>query len=863
MTRLILVLFTLSGMCALIYQLLWTRWLGLLVGNFATATATVVTVFMAGLALGNWLIGRISVTRSPKAALMLYAVLEIGLTALAALSPALFSSTSPWFPWLAAASEDPLLRAFLCFLVLLPPTILMGGTLPALVQTLSATAPRALGPLYAFNTLGGACGPVLAAFILMPELGLKVTLFLTCALNAGVAATAFWIAWRWPALSPLTLPSPPFGGRGNKGEGESPPPTLSPSGGEGKGEGDLPPGRALPAWVPYALGAFSGFLALAFEIALTRAFVLMITGGSVYGFALILTSYLLGLALGASLVRRWPPQSASGALMVFAVAQGVVWLFSLTTPFWDLLPPLLVRFWWLALPFWTLQLFNFLVILSLTLVLTTAFGYTLPALAAALPKPSSASIGRLFAANMIGAVIGAPLAGFVLLPSRLELSGTLLVLGSLALLAAAVTAAAARPRHMLAILIPVPFLVALSFVLPPPDKSVMNAGMYNRPHGFKPGGIKGNVTPIEGAHRMGKIIYQKDSLTGRIAVRAVSQMEMSFVVNGKPDGSTSKVDMYTQILMAHLPALIHPAPKRVLVIGLGTGTTTGCLTLHPEVEEIHVVEIEPAQVAVSRYFRHHNYNVVNNLKVHFHLDDARHFLLTDESTYDMIVSEPSNLWVSGMVNLFTKEFYESVRQHLNPGGVFFQWIHYYRVAPQDTKGMLRTFQSVFPHTMFWIHQYGDAFLMGRIEGIAVDMDDWERRLASPALTQDLKRIQISPPAEILSFFLWGPKDIERYASGAVVITDDFPYPEFTTPRLRYMPQETKRLRVRMKLFGPLDPMPLKHESTERRLQLGDWFMGRGSLARAKAEYRQALAINPGSADATHKLARLEDIEKGI
>lgn len=912
-TPLILGCFALSGMCALIYQLLWTRWLGLIVGNFATATATVVTAFMAGLALGNWLVGRRAGRLSPAAALRLYAGLEAGLAVLAALSPFLLASSSPVVPALAAASTSAVVRAFLCFGIILPPTILMGGTLPAIVQTMSATSPAALGPLYALNTIGGAAGPLLAAFAFLPALGLTQTAWLAAAINLAVAATAWRLAVELPEVpvAPVDVPIPPVAVS-----------TATPAKSAGKAVAEprpaappmpvLPP-LVLPRWLPYVLAGAGGFLALGFEIALTRQFVLTITGGSVYGFAVILSSYLIGIALGAWLVKRRPPRDTRAALTAFAVTQAVGWLFAATTPFWDAIPPLLVRVWWMPLPFVLLTLFNFAVVLSLVLVLTTASGFALPALLAALPDRGAAAVGRLFAANTVGAVLGSSLTGFVFL-LKLGLADTLLALGALSLLTAAGAWIATRPARAVALpvwaalpallgagiallgngfsalpvlgllglapaaalallasrvagrerpallaLLPAPLLMLLPFAVPPPDVAVMNAGMYNRPQGFRPGeGTSPSATAEEAAAKLGKIIYEKDSLTARIAVRAINSMEMSFVVNGKPDGSTSLVDMYTQIFMAHLPALMHPNPKRVLVIGCGTGTTTGSLTLHPEIEEIHLCEIEPAQIEVARIFGRHNHNGVDHRKVRIHLDDARHWLMTDATKYDIIVSEPSNLWVSGMVNLFTKEFYESVRAHLNPGGVFFQWIHYYRVSPADVKGMLATHTSVFPDTLFWIHEYGDAFMLSREAGAAIDTADWDRRLQLPEIVEDLKRIRISG-LETLSFLLWGPADIRAFCAGARVCTDDRPYLEFTTPTIRYSPQDVQDMRRKMQFFGPVEPIPLKTETANLRKQLADGFYERGSFARALAEYRRALALNPKLKAAKLQADKLESL----
>jgi len=826
----VLALFTASGMCALVYQLVWTRWLGLLLGNFATATATVVAVFMAGLAIGNTLSGRFIRGKSPRDSLRFYSLLEGGLAVLAAVSPLVFTTSSPLYPVIASLSPTPFFRAMVCAFLLLPPTILMGATLPSLVQALSATAPRALGPLYALNTLGGAIGPLLAAFILMPALGMSLTVWLISALNLAIAIAAYRIARAAPAHA------------------DSPPEAPAPA--------EQPASRPWPTWIPYAFAAASGFVALAFEIALTRLFVLTITGGSVYGFAIILSAFLFGLALGAALLRRWPPRDARSALFAFAVAQAVAWLFAMTTPFWDILPPLLVHIWWKPLPFYLLSVLNFLTVLILLLIFTTSSGYALPALASALPRSTSATIGRLFAANTIGAVLGSLGTGFLLLPNW-GLANTLLFTGGVALVSATVAGAMSLPGKRLAIIAVAPFLLALAFLLPKPDQSVMNSGMYNRPQGFQIDAPQGAPTPVEAAHRLGQIIYEKDSLTARIAVRAVSPSEMSFIVNGKPDGSTNRVDMITQIFMGHIPAMTHPNPKRALVIGLGTGTTTGSMTRHPGIREIHVAEIEPAQIDVADIFRAHNFDAIHNPRVTIHLDDARHFLATDKTKYDIIVSEPSNLFVSGMVNLFTAEFYKSVKEHLNPGGVFFQWIHYYRVAPDDLPGMVATIHTAFPDVMFWLHEYGDAFLLAKQEGLAIDMKQWNKRLAEPDVSKDLARVGVEPPIQLLSYLTWGPRDSEAYANGAKICTDDDPYYEFTTPRVRYIPADVANLRMKLQLFGPLQPLPLIPDSAAARTLMGDMDLDRGNLMRALTEYQRAWVLAPNSTSLGMKVAYIQ------
>jgi spermidine synthase len=834
-TRAVLALFTLSGLCGLVYQLIWTRWLGLLVGNFATATTTVVATFMGGLALGNALFGRVAARKDEAGALRLYAILEGILAVLAALSPLLLTTWSPLYAPIARACASPILRSLVCAVFLLPPTVMMGGTLPALVQALSASAPAALGPLYALNTVGGAVGPLLAGFFLMPALGFRATLWSIAGLNMAIAIAAFVLSGRMAARAE---PRP-----GPREEQPSPEPA--------------PDGPPMPDWLPYVLAGFSGLISLSFEIAMTRMFVLTVTGGSVYGFSIILSAFLVGLALGAWLVKRWGPKRPSGALMAFAAAQGLAWLFALSTPFWDLLPPILVRMWWIPMDFGTLMAADYAIVLVLLLILTTASGFNLPALAAGLKGRGAERVGRLFAANTLGSVIGPVLTGFVLLPG-LGLHRTLLLLGALALVAAGGALAAARPRHLLAMLVPLPFMLVLTFVLPEPDISIMNSGMYNRPEAFR----DRETDPATAAARMGRVIYQKDGWTGRISVRANSALEMSFIVNGKPDGSSNMADMYTQAGSAHIAALTHPSPRRVLVVGLGTGITAGCFTLYPEIREIHVAEIEPAQVDVARIFSMHNYRALDEPRVTIHLDDARHYLVRDDTKYDIIVSEPSNLFVSGMVNLFTREFYELVKTRLNPGGVFLQWVHYYQASPLDFRGLLATCVSVFPGSALWLHQYGDSLFIYRDGGASIEWNEWRRRLAAPPVAADLRRLGLDPPEELLSFFLWGPSDLARYAGNAPLVTDDDPWPEFTTPRVRFSPSEADTMYSTIRAWGPLDPAPIGGENAEIRLILGDMFMEKSCATRAMAEYRRAAELSPGSTGARDRIRRLERLMRG-
>jgi len=830
--RRVFALFALSGMCALIYQVVWTRWLGLILGNFTAASATVVAVYMGGMALGNALAGRFTAPLSRASALRLYSLLEASVAGWAFLSPFIFASSSPLYPALSSIPSTSPLAVLVCALLLLPPTIIMGATLPAIVQALSASSPRRLGTLYAVNTLGGAIGPLLAAFILVPGVGLRFTALIAAALNAVVAILAFRIArtaasvGRDSPTAPLDLPAP---------------------------VGDAAPASNR---IPFALAAASGAVALGFEIALTRLMVLTVTGGSVYGFAIILSAFLLGLALGSYLVRVWPPAGSREAYRAYAAAMAVAWLFSLTTPFWDSLPILFIHVWAGTSSFTLTTMFNFTVITALLLAFATASGFALPALAGSLRNPGSPAVGRLFAFNTAGAVLGTLATGFVLL-QWIGLDRTLLALGAGAILCSAVGLALAERRWRTPALLAAPLLAALAFLLPRPDSGLLNAGLYNRPHILMDSPENRSIDTRTLVRRQGAVIYEKDGLTARVAVRSFGGQGLTFSINGKPDGSTNYGDLLTHFLPAHLAALINARPESAFLAGLGTGNTAAGLALQPTIKSVRVVEIEPAVIAVAKYFFASNNSVLSDRRVGIILDDARHYLGADPGTYDIIVSEPSNLFVSGMVNLYTREYYELVKKRLKPGGVFCQWIQNYRMSEADLRGAIGTVLAVFPNSTFWFHEMGDSFIIGTDSPVSLDLAEWRRRLAYPPVKENLARLGISPPEAVLGYLAWGPRDLERFSEGARICTDDFPYLEFTTPRIPYVRSNEMELRSIMQSFQPLQPLPLLHERAPDRQMLGDYALGSGNIARAFAEYQRALELFPRSRRIALKFAYIQ------
>jgi len=450
--------------------------------------------------------------------------------------------------------------------------------------------------------------------------------------------------------------------------------------------------------------------------------------------------------------------------------------------------------------------------------------------------------------------------GLLLVP-LLGLDLAIPVLGALALVTGAAAAARSLPRRWWpALAVTTACLLVLLRVLPSPDPCVMNAGIYNRAVNFIKSGQPG-FTLREAAHALGPVVFQRDGLTGRIAVRRSYPGGMTFIVNGKPDGSTAAPDLLTEIGSMQIALLCHPRPRKVLVVGMGTGISTGSATVHPGVEEVHVVEIEPLQTEVARIFAPYNHDVLRQRMVRVHLDDARRFLLGDRNRYDVIVSEPSNLFVSGMVNLYTVEALRLAKRRLAPGGILLQWIHYYQIGERDLLGALATFREAFPWTTLWMHDSGDAFMMGTDGPLAVDLAAWEARGRAAGMGRELGRIGMAGPLPLLAFCRLDPEGVADHAAGAPLCRDDFPYLEFTTPLVPWNPETTARRRDFLRSLPARAPVPLARETAAGRVKLGRIFLDTFHIHRARVEYARALFLDPGSGEARRKLKEMEEYSR--
>jgi spermidine synthase len=772
----------LSGAAALAEESVFMRSFGLVFGSTTGAVALVLAVFMGGLAIGSALAAR----RPAGHPLRAYARIELlaGVAALATLPllralPAAYAAAASF-----AGLSGPLEaagRVALAALVLLPATILLGATVPlalAFLERAGAEARAGFGRLYLWNTLGGALGVALATFVLLPWLGVRATLVAA----AGTSLFVGGLTLRWAReIGPLPLPA------------GAPPRAVA-------GPEHPAPGLAL------GLAALSGAATFGVEVLWARSLALVV-GSSFYAFNLMLLAVLLGLAAGTVLYGRRRASIARPARAVgvaFLAAGAAVlagqWVIGhLPQTYLALLGVLPVSF--AAQQAATLGL-----CLLALLPVSVLLGLTFPLLLHLVePHQGGAQrdAGRLYAWNTGGAIAGALAAHLWLVP-RLGLQPPYLAFAALLLAGGVAALARARGWRPLAAAAAAALVVVVAAAAVPRwkpwDPVVMSAGVHRY-------GLEWRER-VPRPFALGAWLRESRELLfyreGDEAVVAVSQPKGTgrrfLSVNGKTDAGSGAEDVVTQKLIAHVPMLLHPQPRRALVIGWGAGATAASMALYP-LESLECVEIERATWEAAPFFAALSGHLEDDPRFHVVFADGRNHLLRSRTSFDVIVSEPSNPWITGVANLFTREFYEIARSRLAPGGVFGQWFHYYNLAPADVKVEVRTFLSVFEHASLWLvppvvsadgstRLGADLLLVGTREPHALDWPRLEGAVGDARVGADLRatRVLADAPA-VASAWAMGREELERFAEdrglfprGAPLNTDDYPYVELVAPR---------------------------------------------------------------------------------
>ena len=879
-------LVALSGAAALVYESLWLRSFGLIFGGTTSAVAMVLAVFMGGLALGSALVAR----RPVADPLLAYARLEL-LIAAAALVTLPLLRVLPWAYGaivargaVTAAAEHAGI-ALLAALVLLPPTVLLGATVPLAVEFLSRSGVAvhaSFGRLYLLNTLGGALGATLAPFALVPALGVRGSVVFAAALSLLVGGVALRFARE----------RGPIGAR-------------QPESGPGKPSASTAAGALGPA-----LAFASGAATFGLEVLWTRSYALVI-GSTVYAFGLVLLAVLLGIAAGSAAYAAWRhsivrPARTAGLLFIGAGLAALAGAWAIGR-----LPVVLL---WalgqLPLSFGVQQLAFLALCLATLLPVGVALGVTFPLLLHLALAPGGGAqraAGRLYAWNTAGAIAGALAADLVLVP-RLGVQPPFLVFAALLVAGGtwALASAARRDAHV-GPLAALAFVAAACVVAPrfkPWDPVLVTSGVHR--YGLQ------WTHQLDSPARLGTWLREQRTLVfyreGPEAVVAVSEARDSgrrfLSVNGKTDAGSGTLDVVTQKFIAHVPMLLHPDPHRALVIGWGSGATVATAALYP-LDRVECVEIEPAVFAAAPFFDSLSGAIRRDPRFRIVFRDGRNHLLRSRERWDVIVSEPSNPWISGVSNLFTQEFYQAARARLSPRGVFGQWFHYYNMEPADVKIELATFAAVFPYASVWTVPSatkdgqalvtGDLLLVGSEEPHALDWNRLSWAFEQEALAKDLKSTRVlSDEVAVLASYAFGRQDLLRYVADATLFprgtplnTDDKPWIEFRAPRRNVLPPaEVPRLAQELhRQFGEASseelPPVTGHPGVRAggravaplHVALSERWMLAGLQRRARRGFERALVLDPGNEWALESLgslaidgrewARAEQLHRGL
>jgi spermidine synthase len=738
----LLLLFVGSGCAALIYEVVWFQLLQLIIGSSAVSLGVLLGTFMGGMCLGSFLLPRIlDGSRHP---LRVYAALELGIGIAGLLL--LWGMPLVNSVYATVGGSTVLVRAVVAMACLLPPTVLMGATLPAVARWVEATPQGVawLGFFYGGNIAGAVLGSLLGGLYLLRLYDVAVATYAGVALNVVVAAVAAAVARRatyHPAADSAPAPSAI--------------------------------GRVGGARLVYWTIALSGLTALASQVVWTRLLSLLF-GGTVYTFSLILAVFLFGLGLGstagAALARRRvSPRVALGwsQLLISGAMAWAAYLLMGSLPFTpisdEVMSDPLLKYGW---DLWRC--------VQVVLPAAVLWGASFPLALASVVRPGDDPgrlVGGLYAANTLGAIAGSLGIGlFLIAQLRSQHTQQLLMMISavsgLLMLVPGAPAATGRVAWSkfgrLAPMAAAAVALVLAWLVPAVPGVLVAYGRYS-------------------ASWVGlsDITYVGEGLNAFVAVSRTSTGVPSYHNSGKVQASSEGQDMRLQRMLGHFSHLIPAQPRDVLVVGLGAGVTAGAVAIAPSVERVTVVEIEPlVPKSVAAYFGDYNYRVVDDPKVTVHIDDGRHYLLTTDRTFDVITSDPLDPWIKGAATLFTEEFFEEMKRHLNPGGVVTQFVQLYGSNSDAVKSEIGTFMKVFPHTIVFGNlkdgQGYDLVLVGRVDPISIDVDALQARLEEPAYSRvaaSLREIGITSAVDLLGNYAGSTEDLAPWLNGAVINTD--------------------------------------------------------------------------------------------
>ena len=735
-----------SGCAALIYEIVWLQLLQLVIGSSAVSLGLLLSAYMGGLCAGSALLARL--VRPDRHPLRVYAVLEAGIGVLGLL--VLFGIPVVGRLYLTGTS-GLVTRGLVAAVCLLPPTLLMGASLPAIARCASTSSSDAYktGFLYSANIAGAVAGCLIAGFYLLRVYDMAIATYTAVAINALVVLCATVIVsfrrhLTGTAGAPLKLArSHPVSG----------------------------------ATLVYAAIALSGLTALGAEVVWTRLLSLLL-GPTVYTFSIILAVFLSGLwagsSAGSSLARRLKRPRLAMAACQILLAVALAWTaytMAHSLPYWPVDP-------WLSLDPW----FNFELdlvrvtwaILPATLLWGASFPLALASVMAPGEDPARPA-GRVYAINTAGSIVGSLAFSLWFIPT-VGSRQSQQILVAIAVLAAILAGASVSPyasrKARLAGLAAAAVLLGWGLAATVQDVP-WEVIAYGR-----------RIAPIIRAFDLydranpTQVLFRGEGVNSSVLI-AERAGQRHFYVSGKAEASTAILDMRLERMMGHVPALINPSPKSVLVVGFGAGVTAGSFTRYPELEKLVICELEPfIPPASTQYFGKENYEVLHNAHTRMVYDDARHYIFTTRDKFDVITTDPIHPWVKGTSVLYSKEYYELVKQHLNPDGVVAQWLPIYDSDPDTIKTELATFFAAFPEGTIWSNNLnGDGFdlvLLGQARPGPIDVDALQARLDQPGyapVVASLGDVRFHSAIEVLATYAGRARDLTTLLAGAQINGD--------------------------------------------------------------------------------------------
>lgn len=806
MYRLCLLFLVLSGAAALTYQVAWVRLLGLSMGSTSASVATVLAAFFLGMAIGSYFAGKLTEKRSPSLAPYVAIEVLIGLSGLAML-PALLNLDRfvTLFPGLGHLLP---FKFAVALAVLLIPCMAIGATFPVMAAVLvrrSGEIGVHLGRMYSLNTVGGVLGAAGAGFVVVPWVGLNGAVYLAVTLNFIIALLGGWIVWQSRGerqkVTPVVLTEAPLE------EAVAPAPVPIPV-----------------ARFALALMFVTGFTSIAAEVGYTK-YLSIYFGTTLYGFAAILSIFLVGIAIGSWAVQRHIDGIRDPGRMIAIMVLVLCATLVLTRTGLGLLPQVSA---------WTGEISSGLLtwlikhgmVLLVLLPPTLLFGALFPInlrLYCGDVVGLRKNAGKGYAVNTVGGILGSVTAGFFLIP-RFGTDLLLLVVVVVMTLLAIPAAWVAAPSRLRLVAPAGVVVIGLSLVLLP--------GLNYR--------ALLSTTSLMGQSKP-EFAYLKEGKTAVISLtRTVNPFTLANTLtlanNGLPEAvmfaNNPSFGGKSGALLGAFPYLLHPDPKSAFVVGLGGGIVTYALAT-TNLETVRVVELEPAVVEAVRFAHGGLVPALENPKVRLDVNDARNTMLMEEDTYDLIVSQPSHPWVAGMASVFSREFYDLAASRLNSGGLIIQWVNLFHTNKAVLGSIMQAFYQVFPHGMVFSSatmDQGVVWLIGSPDPIRYDPETVRRKLAALDPKMSPVARAVSAPNDLFSLYLLSREEALLFADGIQANTDLNLFTEVGLRSIERNPANTNDLFDQMSAVARLDVEPyLEGDVSQALYRYGTFLIKKGYM----------------------------------